>query len=66
MINNMNDKRIRDFDLKLYRDIAKQLSQFRLTAIGKYSNKEYTILVKKHNRLLKRLAKKLGVGILIG
>jgi len=58
----MNNQK--DLDLRLYNDMAKEYSLIRIYRAekdGKYPNK----LLKKHNSLLKRMAKRLNIGVLI-
>lgn len=53
-----------DKDLRLYNDLAKSFSDYRL-AIMRY-NKQYPKEIKKNqDKLLKRLAKRLNIGVLL-
>ena len=56
-------KKFKDLDLKLYTDVSKTLSNSRIIEFkvsGKYDFK----LLQTHNRILKRLAKRLKISTL--
>lgn len=53
----------KDTDLQLYQDIAKQLEAYRLSRFAaKKANPK--VLYEFHEKLLKRLAKRLNIGVL--
>lgn len=65
MISESNDKRLKDFDLRLFQDSCKELSDYRIHLMKTSSNKKYNQILRKHNKLIKKLANRLNIKVLI-